>query len=296
MGLLKRHISGTVDAILCVNDFRTSTKKPPSSAEGNKLFLKKGTCVRKTLPSNMAMAKYPNCIIQAQTSGRSKVAKGVTSKTLIILPYLICKRSKIFVWADKRPVILLYFCPMKICIELFFTFMKIGAFTLGGGYAMLSMVEKAVVDQKKWIASDEFWDMIAVIQSLPGVFAVNTALYVGQKVAGRRGAFASMLGAILPSIVIILLLATVFREFRENPVVERIFKGIRPCVVALILAPSLRMIQSAKVTWKTAIIPIAAVVLIFWCKVSPAYVILAAIVGSVVYAFVADKRGKEAPK
>ena len=174
--------------------------------------------------------------------------------------------------------------------------MKIGAFTLGGGYAMLSMVEKAVVDQKKWIASDEFWDMIAVIQSLPGVFAVNTALYVGQKVAGRRGAFASMLGAILPSIVIILLLATVFREFRENPVVERIFKGIRPCVVALILAPSLRMIQSAKVTWKTAIIPIAAVVLIFWCKVSPAYVILAAIVGSVVYAFVADKRGKEAPK
>lgn len=185
---------------------------------------------------------------------------------------------------------------MKRSIQLFFTFMKIGAFTLGGGYAMLSMVEKAVVDQKKWIASDEFWDMIAIIQSLPGVFAVNTALYVGQKVAGRKGAFASMLGAILPSIVIILLLATVFREFRDNPVVERIFKGIRPCVVALILAPSLRMIKSAKVTWKTAIIPILAVFLIWWCKISPAYVILTAIAGSLIYALIIERKAKEAEK
>ena len=189
-----------------------------------------------------------------------------------------------------------YFCAMKRSIQLFFTFMKIGAFTLGGGYAMLSMVEKAVVDQKKWIASDEFWDMIAIIQSLPGVFAVNTALYVGQKVAGRKGAFASMLGAILPSIVIILLLATVFREFRDNPVVERIFKGIRPCVVALILAPSLRMIKSAKVTWKTAIIPILAVFLIWWCKISPAYVILTAIAGSLIYALIIERKAKEAEK
>ena len=185
---------------------------------------------------------------------------------------------------------------MKRSIQLFFTFMKIGVFTLGGGYAMLSMVEKAVVDQKKWIASDEFWDMIAIIQSLPGVFAVNTALYVGQKVAGRKGAFASMLGAILPSIVIILLLATVFREFRDNPVVERIFKGIRPCVVALILAPSLRMIKSAKVTWKTAIIPILAVFLIWWCKISPAYVILTAIAGSLIYALIIERKAKEVEK
>lgn len=189
-----------------------------------------------------------------------------------------------------------YFRNMKRSLELFFTFMKIGAFTLGGGYAMLSMVEKAIVDQKKWIENDEFWDMMAIVQSLPGVFAVNTALYVGEKVAGRKGAFASMLGAILPSIVIILLLATVFREFRDNPVVERIFKGIRPCVVALILAPSLRMIKSAKVTWKTAIIPILAVFLIWWCKISPAYVILTAIAGSLIYALIIERKAKEAEK
>ncbi len=179
---------------------------------------------------------------------------------------------------------------MKKAFELFFSFFKIGAFTLGGGYAMLSMVEKAVVDQKKWIPNDEFWDMIAVVQSLPGVFAVNTALYVGHRVAGTKGAFAAMLGAIIPSITIILLLATVFREYRDQPVVERIFKGIRPCVVALILAPSLRMIKSAKVTWKTAIIPIATVFLIWWCKISPAYVILAAIAGSLIYALIIRRR------
>ena len=185
---------------------------------------------------------------------------------------------------------------MNIVFQLFATFFKIGAFTLGGGYAMLSMVEKAVVDQKKWIPSDEFWDMMAIVQSLPGVFAVNTALYVGHKIAGKRGAVAAMLGAIIPSIVIILLLATIFREYRDLPVVERIFKGIRPCVVALILAPSLRMIKSAKITWKTAIIPIVTVFLIWWCKVSPAIVILAAIAGGLVYAIVMERKMKKEAK
>ena len=159
-----------------------------------------------------------------------------------------------------------YFCAMKKPLQLFLTFFKIGAFTLGGGYAMLSLVEKA--------------------ESLPGVFAVNTALYVGHRVAGTKGAFAAMFGAIIPSITIILLLATVFREYRDQPVVERIFKGIRPCVVALILAPSLRMIKSAKVTWKTAIIPIATVFLIWWCKIPPTYVVLTAIAGSLIYAII----------
>ena len=182
---------------------------------------------------------------------------------------------------------------MKTAWQLFYTFFKIGAFTLGGGYAMLSMVEKAVVDKKQWIASDEFWDMIAIVQSLPGVFAVNTALYVGHKIAGWKGAAAAMLGAIIPSIVIILLLATIFREYRDLPVVERIFKGIRPCVVALILAPSLRMIKSAKINWKTVIIPIATVALIWWLKVSPAIVILAAIAGSILYALLINKKAKK---
>ena len=181
---------------------------------------------------------------------------------------------------------------MKKCFQLFLTFFKIGAFTLGGGYAMLSMVEKDVVDRKRWIACDEFWDMIAIIQSLPGVFAVNSALYVGHKIARFKGAIAAMLGAILPSIIIILLIAIFFTTYKDNPVIERIFQGIRPCVVALILAPSLRMVKSAHITWKTAIIPLAAIVLIWWFKVSPAYVILMAIAGSLTYALIANHKLK----
>ena len=179
---------------------------------------------------------------------------------------------------------------MRIVWQLFLTFFNIGAFTLGGGYAMLEMVERAVVDKRKWIGKDEFWDMITIVQMLPGVFAVNTALYTGYKIKGVRGAIAACLGAIIPSIVIILLIAICFLDYKDNPVVERIFKGIRPCVVALILSPSIKMFINAKVNWKTAIFPIATVCLIYFFKVSPVYIILATIIGSVAFAFYSQKQ------
>lgn len=168
---------------------------------------------------------------------------------------------------------------MMICFQLFRIFLNIGAFTLGGGYAMLGMVKQAIVERKKWISEDEFWDMITIVQTLPGVFAINTALYVGYKIKGKAGAFAAMLGAGLPSFCIIILIAMFFVEFKDNEIVERVFKGIRPCVVALILAPSIQMIKSAKLTWKTMFIPIVAALLIWQCNVSPIYIIIVAAVG-----------------
>ena len=108
---------------------------------------------------------------------------------------------------------------MKTTIQLFFTFMRIGAFTLGGGYAMLDMIESAVVNKRRWINKDEFWDMITVVQMLPGVFAVNTALYTGYKIKGVQGAAAACLGAVIPSFVIILLIAAFFLDYKSNPVV-----------------------------------------------------------------------------
>ncbi|MBO4806079.1 MAG: chromate transporter [Paludibacteraceae bacterium] len=168
---------------------------------------------------------------------------------------------------------------MMTCLQLFRIFLNIGAFTLGGGYAMLSMVKQAIVEQKKWISEKEFWEMITIVQSLPGVFAINTALYVGYKIKGKTGALAAMLGAGIPSFFIILLIATFFVEFKDNEIVERIFKGIRPCVVALILAPAIQMIKSANLTWKTISIPIIAALLIWLCHVSPIYIIIAAALG-----------------
>ena len=179
---------------------------------------------------------------------------------------------------------------MKIVFQLFLTFFNIGAFTLGGGYAMLDMIEKAVVDKRKWIDKGEFWDMITIVQMLPGVFAVNTALYTGYKIKGIRGAIAACLGAIIPSIVIILLIAILFVDYQDNPVVQRIFQGIRPCVVALILSPSVKMLINAKVNWKTAIFPIATVCLIYFLHVSPVYIIIATIAGSVAFAFYSQKQ------
>lgn len=179
---------------------------------------------------------------------------------------------------------------MKKCFQLFATFFNIGAFTLGGGFAMLSMVENAVVHKRKWVDESDFWDLIAVVQAVPGVFAVNTALYVGHKIAGIKGALAAMFGAIIPSFFIILIIAVFFKEYKDNQLVESIFKGIRPCVVALILAPSVKMIKQSNTTLKTIWIPVLTVGSVCIFKVSPIYVIIAVIVGSLIYAFFTERR------
>lgn len=167
---------------------------------------------------------------------------------------------------------------MRLYFDLLTTFLKIGSFTLGGGYAMLALVEQAVVRQKKWIDEDEFWKMITIVQSLPGVFAVNTALYVGYRIAGKAGAAVSFLGAVLPSLVIIGAISTCFQEFRENETVMKIFAGIRPCVVALILAPSVKMFIKSKLSWKFLPIPILVATAVVFLKMSPVYIIMAAII------------------
>ena len=167
---------------------------------------------------------------------------------------------------------------MRLYFDLLTTFLKIGSFTLGGGYAMLALVEQAIVRQKKWIDEDEFWKMITIVQSLPGVFAVNTALYVGYRIAGKAGAAVSFLGAVLPSLVIIGAISTFFQEFRENETVMKIFAGIRPCVVALILAPSVKMFIKSKLSWKFLPIPILVAAAVVFLKMSPVYIIMAAII------------------
>lgn len=120
--------------------------------------------------------------------------------------------------------------------HLFLTYLKIGTFTIGGGYVMLTYVQREVVDKHGWIDEKEFMNMIALAQAAPGLFAVNSAIFVGHRIAGWRGALVSVLGAVLPSIVIILLIAMFARGIKQYPAVEAFFKGARPAVVALIAA------------------------------------------------------------
>lgn len=165
---------------------------------------------------------------------------------------------------------------MKILMDMFITFFKIGAFTLGGGYAMLPIIQKEVVEKKKWIGETEFLDMVAISQSAPGPLAVNISAFVGQKMKGLMGLIISTLGAILPSFIIIILVASVFLGIENSPVVQRVFQGIRPAVVALIAVPVISMGKTAKVNKKNFIIPLLAAVLVAIFKITPIYVILGA--------------------
>ncbi len=167
--------------------------------------------------------------------------------------------------------------------QLFWSFFKIGAFTFGGGYAMIPLIQREVVLKKKWLEEPEFIDTLAVAQAVPGPMALNTAIFVGYKTHGIKGSLITSLGVILPSFITILLIALVFTEFKDNPDVERVFKGIRPAVVALIAAPLWNMAKSAGVTWKTLWIPLVALLAIWLGGVSPVYIVMAAIAGSIIY-------------
>lgn len=119
--------------------------------------------------------------------------------------------------------------------------MKIGTFTLGGGYAMLPLIQREVVDTQHWLDEEEYLNMIALAQAAPGVIAVNSAIFIGYRLAGWRGLMGAVLGAVLPSFVIILLIAMVFRNIREIPAVEAVMRGMRPAVVALLFVAVIRM-------------------------------------------------------
>lgn len=166
---------------------------------------------------------------------------------------------------------------------MFFIFFKIGAFTLGGGYAMVPLIEKEIVDKNKWINREDFIDMLALAQSAPGPIAVNTAVFVGYKVLGIPGVIVTVLGSVLPSFIIILLIAVFFVQVKDNQIVERIFKGIRPAVVALIAVPVIRLGKSAKINKKTLIIPVIAAISVAFLKVTPIIIIIAAAAGGIFY-------------
>lgn len=148
-------------------------------------------------------------------------------------------------------------------MEIFAVFFKIGLFTIGGGYAMLPIIQKEVVETKGWMDDEEFLDAISLTNSLPGPLAINAATFVGYRVCKVKGALAAVLGAASPSVIIILAVAMVFSNLTEYPVVQYIFDGIRPAVVALILYALIKLAKSAKLreyfNWLIALSAVAAI-------------------------------------
>ncbi len=179
---------------------------------------------------------------------------------------------------------------MKTLWELFRAFFAIGAMTFGGGYAMLPMLEREIVNNHKWATQDEILNYFAIGQCTPGIIAVNTATFVGYKAAGIAGGVVATLGVVAPSLVIITVIAMVLQNFMDIAWVQNAFAGIRVAVCALITASVIKLFKSnVKKYWHAALAVIAfAVVALF--KLSPVYVV----VGCAVLSFIFGKKEAKA--
>ena len=154
---------------------------------------------------------------------------------------------------------------MQSLATIFVSFLKIGMFTFGGGYALLPLIERELITKRKWIEQKEFLDLLPLAQSVPGPIAVNTAVFVGYKVRGLRGAAAALLGTVTPSFVIILAIAIFFAGIRQNPVVDAAFKGMRPVLTL-----------SRGMHWTMLVVIAASALAIWWLDWSPIWILAAA--------------------
>ncbi len=165
---------------------------------------------------------------------------------------------------------------MNIYLDIFKSFAKIGAFTIGGGYAMIPIIQRDLVEKKKWIEEDDFLNILAISQSAPGLIAVNISIFLGYRLKGVKGSIVATLGSILPPFVIILIIAMFFTQFEDNKIVVNAFKGIRPVIVALIAVPVINMSKKANLNYLAWALVISTFVAITFFKISPVYILLAA--------------------
>lgn len=174
--------------------------------------------------------------------------------------------------------------------EILFCFGKIGAFTLGGGYAMIHLIQQEVVEKKNWMSREEFVDMLAVVQSTPGPLALNSSLFIGYRLKGVRGALVAGGASVLPAFIIILGVALCFTSIQHNAWFIKAFKAIRPAVIALIAVPVIQMGKTVGIKGKKILLPLLTVVLIVRLNVSPVLVIvLAAVLGMLYHLYYRKK-------
>ena len=169
---------------------------------------------------------------------------------------------------------------MKLCLKLFLTFAKVGAMTFGGGYAMLPILQREIVDKQKWATEEEVMDYFAIGQCTPGIIAVNTATFIGQKNKGILGGISATLGLVFPSLVIISLLAGVIEAFSDIVWVQNAFGGIRVCVCVLIINSVVKLSKKAIVDKITLLIFLATTLVSFFTDLSPViFIVIAAVAG-----------------
>lgn len=172
---------------------------------------------------------------------------------------------------------------MKVLLSMFISFFKIGAFTFGGGYAMIPLIEEEVVKKKKWVGKEEFMDMLVISQSFPGALAINCSTFIGYKLGGALGGIVAILGVTLPSFIIILLLATVFMQFRDNYYVNLAFKGITAAVPMLVLSGVFSLLKGVNKTISNLIVGIIALIALLIFNIHPVIVIISAAIYGIIF-------------
>ena len=170
-----------------------------------------------------------------------------------------------------------------IYLKIFWEFIKIGAFTFGGGYAMIPLMEREVVNKYRWLTIGQFTDLIAISEMTPGPVAINSATFVGYKVAKFWGAVVATMGVVLPSFLTIWAIASVFFQFQNNPTVQAAFKGLRPAVLGLIIVAALSISKTSILAgYKSLLIVIGTVIVLSIFKIHPILVLITcAIIGIV---------------
>lgn len=179
---------------------------------------------------------------------------------------------------------------MKTLIDLFFTFCRIGGLTFGGGYAMLPIIQKEIVEEKKWATEEEVLDYYAVGQCTPGIIAVNTATFIGYKVHGIIGAIIATLGVVFPSLIIITIIAALLKNFANYSIVQHAFSGIRVVVIALIVSAILKLAKTSIKNSTTLIIAIIAFILVAFVNLSPIYIVIAAACIGLILKFIRGRK------
>ena len=182
---------------------------------------------------------------------------------------------------------------LKRIFSLFLTFLKIGAFTFGGGYAMIPIIQKEVAEKKKWISSEDILDVVAIAESTPGPIAINSATFVGYKVAGFWGAFMATVGVVLPSFGIILLISAVLAEFQSLPAVQYAFMGIRAGVLALLVKALISMYKQCPKGAVSYIVMGVSFVAVALFKVNVLLVIVLCGIFGIASSFLAERRVKK---
>lgn len=173
------------------------------------------------------------------------------------------------------------FKKMKLLWSLFFTFMKISPFSFGGGYAMIPLLERAVTEKKKWAKKEDITDVLVMAQTVPGSIAVNTATFIGYRLAGLSGAVVGTLGIVTPTFIIIVLLAALFLNFQHNPIVAAALMGIRPAIVALIIYAAIKIGKTAIFDIKTLIFAVISLILFLFVHMHPIVILVAGGLGGI---------------